>query len=95
MGVGNMILLRWASRFSKLIRLSFNVVRVFVRIAGNHRSIALANMGILDQTVTPWLSPAQDTAELQDANSDLDDLPALVTDDHEDDDSTLTPHNSN
>jgi hypothetical protein len=57
----------------------------FVCIAGNHRSIALANMGILDETVTTWLSPAQeDTAELQDTNSDLADLPALVTDDDED-----------
>jgi hypothetical protein len=68
----------------------------FVCIAGNHRFIALANMGILDETVTTWLSPAQeDTAELQDTNSDLADLPALVTDDDEDDDSTLTSHKSN
>jgi hypothetical protein len=55
-----------------------------------------ANMGILDQTVTTWLSPAQeDTAELQDTNSDLAELPALVTDHDEDDDSTLTSHKSN
>jgi hypothetical protein len=55
-----------------------------------------ANMGILDQTVTTWLSPAQeDTAELQDTKSDLAELPALVTDHDEDDDSTLTPHKSN
>jgi hypothetical protein len=52
-------------------------------------------MGILDQTVTTWVSPAQDTAELQDTNSDLADLPALVIDDDEDDDSTLTSHKSN
>jgi hypothetical protein len=44
-----------------------------------------ANMGILDQTVTTWLSPAQeDTAELQDTKSDLAELPALVTDHDED-----------